>query len=295
MSRLPLAAGDGPDVVRRSTRIIRYLPADRKGRGMRRPLLAVLVVLLVAIAGCSSGPTDGPPDGTPSTTAELPPYPDGWGQDGVTNRTTAVQTADGAVGGADFAETLVFVRPAPQGFPTFNEVTVIEIRVDYDAERAVINRRLYEATNETASEVVETGLGALSDTDPYGVQRTYVNATAGVDYRDLPDQEPTTQPVESGSFATVTSGPAPFLQSAAIEISDRAFVEAPSGTADGGLEYAITGMNGSLWESASGTITLTADGLVTDVSITGDFGGTEVRYDYEAEVGDLSVDRPEWA
>ena len=257
---------------------------------MERPWLVLLLAGCVLLAGCSlpgnGGPTTDGGSGDGS-------YPQGWGADGLTNATLAVQAADDAIGEEDFVERRVTVEPQRIGGERKYLIDVLVVRADRENERLLTQRRYYVVGNETARGVLDSGVQSLGNRSPDEVSRVYLNASGGYRYRQLGDLPPKVTELDSGNFATAMDQPLPATYSSAVPILESGtFTDAER--TDGSVTYTVENVTARPFESGSGRVTVQSDGLVPEFAIRQSDESGMAAFTYELEPGDATVEPPEW-
>ena len=252
---------------------------------MQRPWLVLLVLGTVVLAGCSA------PGGSASADVS---YPDGWGPGGPDDASSAVSNADDVVGDGDFVERWIVVEETAQGMDEPYRIVVTEVRVDRDRERLLQDRRFYLVDAELASSVAQTGTAPLSDRTANEVRRVYLDASGGVQYHRLETRSPRVTQMGSADFASATDQPLPAALVGSAPVLESAKYSNPTQT-DAGVEYSISNVSAFHVQDGSGRLTVGSDGLVSAYNFTATDPGSEQSFRYDVEVGDVSVDQPEWA
>lgn len=256
---------------------------------MQRTWLVLLVLGGVVLAGCSA-PGTSPSDADGSADVS---YPDGWGPDGPDNASRVADSADETVGGEDFAERWVSVETANRGMEADYLVVVTEVRADRDRERLLNLRSFYLVDDELAASVAEAGSEPLANRTANEVRRTYINSSGGVQYHRLEDRTPRTAPIESGDFASATDQPLPAALIGSAPVFESAAYADPAQT-DAGVRYSIANVSAFHIDGGAGHLTVGSDGLVTGYDVSEADPESEEAFRYELEVGDVSVEPPEW-
>lgn len=257
---------------------------------MHRTWLVLLVFLGVVLAGCSApglNPTAG--DGSADVT-----YPDGWGPDGPENASQAIQRADEAVAGQDFVERRVAVQTTPNGTDSEYLVDVLVVQVDRERERLVTERRFYLVDAELAASVTQSGLAPLSDRRADEVRRTYLDSSGGEQFYRLGERPPRITTLESGDFASAIDQPLPAVLVNSQPVVESATYGNPT-QADGGVTYSISTVSAFQLSDGAGALTVGNEGLVSSFNVSESGQGSHDSFRYDLEVGDVSIDRPEWA
>lgn len=257
-----------------------------------------LVVAMVAIAGCSTGEppepnTEETPRATPTPTETPESYPPGWDETGMTDPDRVRRIANETARSEDVRERRLAVLPSSNLDSPF-VVSVLEVTIDHEAERALAVNRFYGVTEETARAVGESGLGALGDREPIGIEAEYAIADAGFVHSDPPGRAPSTQRSTDSDFATLLAQPLPILLQSDVRYLESAEFGDHRAT-DAGHRYEIVGVESDEWTEATGSVEVTPDGVVARLEITGTRADGYRHYAYVFEAGDLSVEPPEWA
>ena len=246
---------------------------------MQRSWLVLLVLGTVVLAGCSA------PGGSASA--------DGWGPDGPNDAAGAVSSADDVVGDDDFVERWVTVEETKQGMEEPYLVVVTEVRVDRDRERLLNQRRFYLVDAGLAASVAESGVEPLADRTANEVRQTYVNASGGAQYYRLEARSPRITRLQSGDFASATDQPLPATLVASAPVFETATYSNATRT-DAGVRYSISGVSAFHVDDGAGSATVGDDGLVSGFAFSATDPDSEEAFRYDLEVGDLTVDRPDW-
>jgi len=252
---------------------------------MQRSWLVLLVLGTVVLAGCSA------PGGSASADVS---YPDGWGPDGPNDAARAVSSADDVVGDDDFVERWVTVEETAQGMDEPYRIVVTEVRLDRDRERLLQVRQFYLVDAALAGSVAENGTAPLADRTANEVRRVYLDASGGVQYHRLESRSPRVTQMESTDFASATDQPLPAALVGSAPVLESAAYSDPTQT-DASVEYSIANVSAFHVQDGGGRLTVGSDGLVSAYSFTAVNPDSEVAFRYDIDVGDVSVDPPEWA
>jgi len=256
---------------------------------MQRSWLVLLVLVVVSLAGCSAlGGNPGTSDGAGDVS-----YPSGWGPNGPDNATRAIAGAQDMVAGSDFVERWVTVEETKQGMEDPYLVVVTEVRIDRDRERLLNQRRFYRVDAELAAAVAESGVEPLADRTANEVRQTYVNDSGGAQYHRLEARSPRITRLQSGDFASATDQPLPATLVASAPVFETATYSNATRT-DAGVRYSISGVSAFHVDDGAGSATVGDDGLVSGFAFSATDPDSEEAFRYDLEVGDLTLDRPDW-
>lgn len=257
---------------------------------MQRTWLVLLVLGALLLAGCSA-PGQSP---TPTDAGNGASYPDGWGPNGPDNATRTVQSADDIVADQSFLERRVAVQKAPEGMEAAYVVDVLVVRVDRERERLLAERRFYLVDAEVAGAVADAGVEPLADRRADEVRLTYLHADGGNQYYRLGNRSPRITSLDSGDYGSAIDQPLPAVLVDALPIFEGATYENPT-PAGSGVSYSLSNVSAFQLSGAAGPLTVRSDGLVSGFNVTEPENDSQQAFRYELEVGDVSIDEPEWS
>lgn len=256
---------------------------------MNRTWLVLLVLAGVVLAGCSAPGGSPPSDGSGDVS-----YPSGWGPDGPDNATRAIHGADEAVAGQSFLERRVSVERAPEGMEAAYIVDVLVVRVDRERERLLAERRFYLVDAEVADAVADAGVEPLADRRADEVRVTYLHADGGNQYYRLGNRSPRITSLDSGDYGSAIDQPLPAVLVDAQPILVGATYANPT-PAGSGVSYSLSNVSAFQLSGAAGPLTVRSDGLVSGFNVTEPENDSQQAFRYELEVGNVSIDEPEWS
>lgn len=257
---------------------------------MQRSWLVLLAVGVLVLAGCSApGGGDAGGDGAADVS-----YPDGWGADGPENATRAVSEARDVVGDGDFVERWTVVEQTARGMDDPYRIVVTEVRLDRERERLLQDRRFYLVDAELARSVAQSGPGPLADRRANEVRQVYLDDSGGVRYHRLENHSPRISELESSDFATATDQTLPAALVGSAPVFENAAYSNPSQT-DDGVRYAIANVSALHVDGGAGRLAVRSDGLISAYNFSAVDPENEEAFRYGLEVGDVSIDRPDWS
>ncbi len=230
----------------------------------RRSLTTVALVALLVLAGCAGLSAPDSQTG-PETTVENFSYPQGWSQDGITDRNSAMATHYNTVENASRTTRLVIT--------------------DDDGNRTVVR---------TVDVDAGTGSIRFSDTTLGSYRYAYYSSEGVFEYNQA-TEEVERQPDENWTTADValTAGLERPLRS--LELNATTTVTDEGTTA---VRYAVTGItdpDSVPSDNASGHVTVSEAGYVASYNITRGNDEFTRQTEYElSEFGTATVDRPSW-
>ena len=251
---------------------------------MNRTWLVLLVLVGVALSGCSA---------LGGSASDDVSYPAGWGPDGPDDAERAVSNAEDVVGDSDFVERWVSVEATSSGMEADYLVVVTEVRIDRDAERLLNQRRFYLVDAALAGSVAEAGTAPLENRTANEVRQTYFDSSGGVQYHRLEARSPRITRMQSGDYASATDQPLPAALIGSTPVFESATYSNPT-QANGGVSYSISNVSAFHVQDGAGRATVGSDGLVSSYDFSATDPESEVALRYDIEVGDVSVDPPEW-